>query len=90
MRKAALRCHPATNVAPASWLCMRQIHSFECKTPPHAGFLYPPGDYEAATAYVRKLVEDTKLRAQMGREARLEVHWRNKFAHVAHQLQPTA
>ena len=38
-----------------------------------AGFLYPPGDYGAATAYVRKLVEDATLRAQMGREARLEV-----------------
>jgi hypothetical protein len=38
-----------------------------------AGFLYQPGDYEAATAYVRKLVEDATLRAQMGREARLEV-----------------
>jgi hypothetical protein len=40
-----------------------------------AGFLYPPGDYGAATAYVRKLVEDATLRAQMGREARLEVCW---------------
>lgn len=39
----------------------------------YAGFLYQPGDYEAATAYVRKLVEDSTLRQQMGREARLEV-----------------
>jgi hypothetical protein len=49
--------------------CMRVT----CNPSAHAGFLYPPGDYKAATAYVRKLVEDATLRAQMGREARLEV-----------------
>lgn len=53
-----------------------------------AGFLYQPGDYEAATGFVRKLVEDDTLRQQMGREARLEAErwgWGPAVARVRRQ-----
>jgi len=45
-----------------------------------AGFLFPPGDGEALTAYVRMLVEDTRLRTQMARHARRSVEGRSWHA----------
>ena len=73
---AAVKCMQATRTAlcrgRSRHYCSARMHVM-CRVSARAGFLYPPGDYGAATAYVRKLVEDATLRAQMGREARLEV-----------------
>ncbi|GGO87512.1 GDP-mannose-dependent alpha-mannosyltransferase [Nocardioides phosphati] len=45
-----------------------------------AGFLFPPGDGAALTAYVGLLVQDPALRAQMGRHARRSVEGRSWHA----------
>jgi phosphatidylinositol alpha 1,6-mannosyltransferase len=45
-----------------------------------AGFLFPPGDGEALTAYVRLLVQDASLRAQLGAQARRSVEGRGWHA----------
>lgn len=45
-----------------------------------AGFLFPPGDGEALTAYVRLLVQDAPLRAQLGAQARRSVEGRGWHA----------
>lgn len=45
-----------------------------------AGFLFPPGDGEALTAYVRMLVGDARLRAEIGARARRAVEGRSWHA----------
>jgi glycosyltransferase involved in cell wall biosynthesis len=51
----------------------------EMVDPGRTGYLYPVGDVEGLTAYLRRLAEDTEHRRKLGREARQRVLERFAF-----------
>jgi len=51
-----------------------------------AGWLSPPGDVEALTLNLRKLVQEKELRTRRGRRGRLEVEERFTTGHVVKRL----